>query len=547
MKKIKWYHILIYLCFAFSILIVSYSMFAYRNDSVKFKDNSIELLSKGWKYINNDGKEKNIEIPNKLNVKKDEKTVIIRKIPNKNLNDMAVLFSTYHTFVKVYADNELIYSYGKKKELPFGNTPGSLWDLVEISSKYKGKELKIELTSPYNKYSGKIPKILYGSRADLLLYTLKRSLPLMIFSIIPFAFGVIALVFFFVFYKLWGSLKLLNLSILLIISSLWGLSESKFFQFYFGNAFATEVATFLFLAMVLMATSILLKEIGIIKDTKKFKLYFLIDFAVYVIINVLQLLNIADYFNTLFLVHSSSILTCIFISIDVYKNMLHHKKKVFSKYFVYGFSILFVCGILDTLEFYLYDVFGNGFFLRIGLLLFMIFIVIWYMKTYINMAKENIEKKVYEKLAYTDPLTLKKNRRAFNKELLTLKETSKKGTIIFADINNLKVINDTYGHEEGDKAIIIVSKALERFTDIYRLGGDEFCVIAREKGKDEVKNIINDIVLDTELLTKNNKFKITLAYGYEEYDANTKDINDVVNKADKNMYINKKRIKENML
>lgn len=547
MKKIKWYHILIYLCFAFSILIVSYSMFAYRNDSVKFKDNSIELLSKGWKYINNDGKEKNIEIPNKLNVKKDEKTVIIRKIPNKNLNDMAVLFSTYHTFVKVYADNELIYSYGKKKELPFGNTPGSLWDLVEISSKYKGKELKIELTSPYNKYSGKIPKILYGSRADLLLYTLKRSLPLMIFSIIPFAFGVIALVFFFVFYKSWGSLKLLNLSILLIISSLWGLSESKFFQFYFGNAFATEVATFLFLAMVLMATSILLKEIGIIKDTKKFKLYFLIDFAVYVIINVLQLLNIADYFNTLFLVHSSSILTCIFISIDVYKNMLHHKKKVFSKYFVYGFSILFVCGILDTLEFYLYDVFGNGFFLRIGLLLFMIFIGIWYMKTYINMAKENIEKKVYEKLAYTDPLTLKKNRRAFNKELLTLKETSKKGTIIFADINNLKVINDTYGHEEGDKAIIIVSKALERFTDIYRLGGDEFCVIAREKGKDEVKNIINDIVLDTELLTKNNKFKITLAYGYEEYDANTKDINDVVNKADKNMYINKKRIKENML
>ena len=75
MKKIKWYHILIYLCFAFSILIVSYSMFAYRNDSVKFKDNSIELLSKGWKYINNDGKEKNIVIPNKLNVKKDEKTV----------------------------------------------------------------------------------------------------------------------------------------------------------------------------------------------------------------------------------------------------------------------------------------------------------------------------------------------------------------------------------------------------------------------------------------------------------------------------------------
>ena len=120
----------------------------------------------------------------------------------------------------------------------------------------------------------------------------------------------------------------------------------------------------------------------------------------------------------------------------------------------------------------------------------MSFIGIWYMKTYINMAKENIEKTVYEKLAYTDPLTLKKNRRAFNEELLKLKETSQKGTIIFADINNLKAINDTFGHEEGDKAIIIVSKALEKFTDVYRLGGDEFCVIAKEKGIDEVKKII---------------------------------------------------------
>lgn len=161
MKRIKWYHIIMYLCLLFSIILIGYSAFCYKNDSTKFRDDTKEYLTKGWKYINKDGIEENIKVPNKLNAEKGDTIVITRKIPNKNLNDAALLFGTYHTFVKVYADDELIYSYGKKEE---------------------------------------IPRIMYGNRSDLLLYILKNSMPLMLFSIIPFAIGIIIMLFFFI----WG-------------------------------------------------------------------------------------------------------------------------------------------------------------------------------------------------------------------------------------------------------------------------------------------------------------------------------------------------------
>lgn len=318
-----------------------------------------------------------------------------------------------------------------------------------------------------------------------------------------------------------------------------------------GNAFAIEVSTFLFLAMVLMASSILLSEIGVIKNKKNFKLCFIANFIVYILINILQLLNLVDYFNSLFIIHFSAIITCILILVDVYKNMLYHKNIIYSKYLLCGFCLIFLCGICDTIEFYFFDIFGNGFFLRIGLLLFMSFLGIWYMKTYIHMAKENIEKSVYERLAYTDSLTLKKNRRAFTEDILKIKESSEEGTIVFADINNLKVINDTFGHEEGDKAIVLVSRALEKFEilklDVYRLGGDEFCIIARGKNKIEVEKIINNVVKIIEIFTKDNEYDISLAYGYSEYNTLNDNIDAVVDRADKNMYINKKKMKEKLV
>jgi diguanylate cyclase (GGDEF)-like protein len=92
-----------------------------------------------------------------------------------------------------------------------------------------------------------------------------------------------------------------------------------------------------------------------------------------------------------------------------------------------------------------------------------------------------------ERLAFTDPLTGLANRRAVDERLEdALGRHAADGTtvsIVLADINRLKQVNDTFGHEAGDRLIVAVAEAVSRASGLARnglaarIGGDEFCVV----------------------------------------------------------------------
>jgi len=92
-----------------------------------------------------------------------------------------------------------------------------------------------------------------------------------------------------------------------------------------------------------------------------------------------------------------------------------------------------------------------------------------------------------ERLAFTDPLTGLANRRAVDERLDAALErhrsTGSTVTIVLADINRLKQVNDTFGHEAGDRLIVSVAEAVSRASGLAehslaaRIGGDEFCVV----------------------------------------------------------------------
>ncbi|HTE74311.1 MAG TPA: sensor domain-containing diguanylate cyclase [Actinomycetes bacterium] len=92
-----------------------------------------------------------------------------------------------------------------------------------------------------------------------------------------------------------------------------------------------------------------------------------------------------------------------------------------------------------------------------------------------------------ERLAFTDPLTGLANRRAVDERLDdALTRHLADGTvvsIVLADINRLKQVNDTFGHEAGDRLIVAVAEAVSRASGLAqnglaaRIGGDEFCIV----------------------------------------------------------------------
>ncbi|WP_250278710.1 EAL domain-containing protein [[Clostridium] colinum] len=141
-------------------------------------------------------------------------------------------------------------------------------------------------------------------------------------------------------------------------------------------------------------------------------------------------------------------------------------------------------------------------------------------------------------MSFHDEATGLNNKNKYLNYIENIKYTNLKFIgVAFIDINGLKIINDTQGHEFGDKAIKEVSEALKRYfrkEDIYRVGGDEFVIISENISKDTFFQKINSInrhFLDL------MEYSISIGYLWEDKNI---EINTLTNLADEYMYQAKK-------
>ena len=156
--------------------------------------------------------------------------------------------------------------------------------------------------------------------------------------------------------------------------------------------------------------------------------------------------------------------------------------------------------------------------------------------------------KMISAMAFLDGLTGVKNKNAHRETVRRLDKEISEGTAKFAivmlDVNNLKMINDNLGHDGGDKVIIgscyTLCKAFSH-SPVYRIGGDEFVAII--EGEDyENRQEIFDKLVKKEIDVKHEKYDY--AVGMATFDpASDKCFKDVFNRADEEMYLNKKASK----
>lgn len=117
--------------------------------------------------------------------------------------------------------------------------------------------------------------------------------------------------------------------------------------------------------------------------------------------------------------------------------------------------------------------------------------------------------------------------------------------VIFWDLNNLKYINDKYGHVMGDKAIEKLSGVLYHYSDdrhrVYRIGGDEFLMVIDNPRPGETEKLEEEAGKNLKKENENDSIKISSAAGLAL--GKGKDIRKVVETADSRMYENKKSIR----
>jgi diguanylate cyclase (GGDEF)-like protein/PAS domain S-box-containing protein len=150
--------------------------------------------------------------------------------------------------------------------------------------------------------------------------------------------------------------------------------------------------------------------------------------------------------------------------------------------------------------------------------------------------------------SYHDSLTDLYNRSYIENKIQTLNNEGKLPlALIMADLNALKLINDSYGHHEGDKLIIKAAEVLKaccRNDDIIaRWGGDEFVILLPETDQKAVEKIVNRInkKLANEYLEfeDGSKLPLSIALGCGVKEYRYQDVFDVLNEAESKMYKNK--------
>jgi len=119
--------------------------------------------------------------------------------------------------------------------------------------------------------------------------------------------------------------------------------------------------------------------------------------------------------------------------------------------------------------------------------------------------------------------------------------------VLFIDLNGFKEINDKHGHKVGDEVLRITARRLRNSCHesdmIFRLGGDEFIVIARMKSGNSIEKVIKRIRdnFKEPFTLVDIKLNLSLAIGYQEFNPSMDDIESIIAISDKKMYEDKRR------
>ena len=161
------------------------------------------------------------------------------------------------------------------------------------------------------------------------------------------------------------------------------------------------------------------------------------------------------------------------------------------------------------------------------------------MQETVDKVKIRIEK--MNVLAYTDNLTGVNNNTAYIHDIEKLVEQDKKFAIFIIDVNGLKIVNDTFGHDKGNELIVTVARCISEVFGgefVYRIGGDEFVAIKTNTNDNKCENLRE--LLKQKFLQNKEIIKYSAAVGYSIYKAK-ENFEQVFKEADSKMYEDKKK------
>lgn len=545
--------VILFFCFFVSVIaIFGFAMTVdYKSDSNKY------TVFETWYYDTAFTEQVNLtHLYENENYSAEHPISLFTKLPSDTAIGDCLWFRVKNAAVSVYvyANNErkLLYTLGNGNDF-YGAAQGTLWVNVPISDSFDGDMIEIEFSPAYDDKSCRIDNIKFGDETAIITAEIQGRLMGSLTSIIIIFTGIILIVIHIVFLKnnTVKSFDLIYLGFFAITTALWALCESSFLQFFTANTGAVHILSAMCLLLIPIPIFLFFKK----DDTKWGKIVSYVVMSIctlnFCICCILHFTTDYDFHRLLTVGHISVGAGAIGVAFFGISRLAGKERTVRDIIAAAGMVILALFAMIDVLCYRSgYSVDASK-YTKLGLLLYITSLAVNSLSQTVELAKKGISAQIISRLAYEDGLTGLGNRTAFDEKLHDLSDCD--AIIVMLDVNNLKVVNDSMGHETGDMLLKQSSEFIKaafdaKDTSYYRIGGDEFVVITENNFESSLQ-IYNESIDKLTRLCQNynnslqHKFNISIAAGFCDT-GEASDISEAYRIADARMYENKKCMKK---
>lgn len=518
----------------FLITVTTIAVFMSMTSAKRVDSDEIEL-DDGWSVTIN-GKEYDNVTLSKFRFKmcnRGDVLTLRHIVPRYDIISLPTLeVYTTHSAIKVYLDDEVIYTYGQRlydenKLMGYGE------HFVSMPYGANSKWLTVEMTvSEDNVFNGvKAMKLLDGNSAMVKDLSGKRvNLSIAMFLIV---FGVIIMVLsMLMLRRAVNFVQTFCIALFSFLIGCWTLCNNDLIEYFTTDLLMKSYLEYYSLYILpLPLTYYFRDKIDVRSNPKWLKVYFwgIIAAEIVYIASavILQEANLVHLPQILVGSHILMILTIVLILMISVIDIKVRKQR--TTIVMIGFLIAIAIVIVELIRFNI-EKYITGFTKNAyssDTCFAVLIIVISMLWDYGNKTSkslyENAHRAVLEQMAYMDELTGLGNRRMCEKKLTELEEKEMSSDSVYAivslDLNFLKRTNDTYGHKKGDELIKSFSDVLSNVFSLYgtvtRTGGDEFVVILDDITEEKVKSLLAQMLEQMEEKNKSaSDVILSTAYGY---------------------------------
>ena len=455
----------------------------------------------------------------------------------------------HHMYCRILLDGQELYRYMPEdiSKVDHAKSPGNVYISFPMPADCLGKEFTVEFVPPLNiDMDYELPFPVFGDYPSVAHRTFLKDLPHNLIAVLSGFIGIAAIAFATMALKGSEYREALFIGIFALLFSMYNITECNFNFYMISNPYYTYLLNYITFTLIPISLIAFLRE-RLNKKQKPVGTAMLIIgtliFFTELIFHFSGFMDMREFLPILHISYFTELMIIFVLIITMRRNR-------WKKHLVYQMVPILIGMLLDAAVYYEHWKISSSdaAFTTIGVIIFLMIELYHVWRYSIEVYTESVRSQDFQKMAFIDSLTGVGNRRSFEAErqqVLNEEKSYQTLHVASADLNDLKITNDTLGHAAGDfiirSAANVLSELCEDYGSAFRVGGDEFIVFLYDMDQEEFDRRIQMLHENVENINSNSQAKLSLALGWDLIRDSSLDA--AVRRADRRMYEQKAQMK----